>query len=208
MNRTDAWAEQGRDLRSQAFIIMSLFWLKPDEQAYAEVYAPTTLAELDRLSRAAYGIEGGWSDLIGCIPSFDEAVRFHDSALNTSFGVRAAGCVESLYKPWTEDPSCTLQGAREKNRLMGDSAYYMKDLLKRLQIEAPEGMMPDHLSVELGVYAVLVKSAPQEDVRDFAARHLDWLGDFGKRLEGVTDERFYVNVLSLTNRIIQAELTL
>lgn len=125
--------------------------------------------------------------------------------------------IESLYKAWTEDPSCTLMIAREKSHLMGDSALHMKELLARYEISITPHMMPDHLCVELSLYELLIQHAPRKNQAEFLADHLNWIDQLetacGERIRTTnpthsTEQRLYLEIVVLCRLYTQAEAQL
>ena len=54
-------------------------------------------------------------------------------------GEERISLVESFYKPWTQDPHCSLPFAKEKGFLMGDSAIHLSTLFQHcgLEVEDP-----------------------------------------------------------------------
>lgn len=197
--------EERLEERSELFSTLSLYWLIPDEELWNDLGNKEFVEQLITQASDVYQEEFNGEALLSSIPSFKEAKRFTEHSINISFGSHAAGCIESLYKPWTADPDCNLQMAREKNYVMGDSAYYMKEVLEKLEIEIPENIMPDHLAVELDLFSILIASAPREDVKDFASNHLDWLGDFQEKLAKVSDQTFYLELLTFIEQLVAAE---
>lgn len=125
--------------------------------------------------------------------------------------------IESLYKSWTEDPSCTLLIAREKSHLMGDSALHMKELLERYEISITPHIMPDHLCVEFSLYELLIQHAPRKNQAEFLADHLNWLDQLETACEErirtaspthTTEQQLYFEIVVLCRLYTQAEAQL
>lgn len=101
--------------------------------------------------------------------------------------------VESLYKPWREAERIPM--AQRKGFYLGSSALHVTDLCNRLAIEIPPAYTakPDHVLLLVELLEFLRAHAPEEDARDFAARHFDWLAAyraaFEARRETERDER-------------------
>jgi len=87
--------------------------------------------------------------------------------------------IESIYKPWTTDPSCELSIASEKGYLGGDASAHLADIYKALDLAIPPeySHAPDHLGLELSLMALLVENGSREQQSLFLSQHLDWLPD-------------------------------
>ena len=90
--------------------------------------------------------------------------------------------VESVYKRWSNDPSCTLPIAVEKGYFMGDPAM---DMINRYQadglvIRDAYASMPDHIALELEYMAFLLRSKDDEEAGKFLSGHLDWIGELAR----------------------------
>lgn len=59
--------------------------------------------------------------------------------------------IESVYKPWTSDPTAELALARSRGWLGGDPAAHLRDLYQAVGITTPRALAhaPDHLALEL-----------------------------------------------------------
>jgi TorA maturation chaperone TorD len=101
--------------------------------------------------------------------------------------------VESTYKPWTRDKTCTLSMAGEKGLLMGDSALHLLAICRALCLEVPEEFRgtPDHLVLELELLSWLYRTGTESQVRRFVADHLDWIPDLQRNLEEAGAHPFY-----------------
>ena len=85
--------------------------------------------------------------------------------------------VESYYKPWTQDVTCSLPFASEKGYLMGDSALHLSAVFQEAGLEVEEEFRgcPDHLVIELEFLAHLYRGATEIETRTFVRDHLDWI---------------------------------
>lgn len=198
------------ELASKRFDVLShlsLFWIKPDETLWNEITNADQITTLTNAIQEAFKVGIGATYFRTRIPSYHDALTFYNTVLNMSFGQKAAPPIESLYKPWTSDPTCKLGIAREKGYTMGDSAYHMKDLLSQLEIEIPKeyGQMPDHLSVLLNVAAILGKHAPEDNYLDFLRDHLNWLSDYREKLSELAPASFHLLLVMILEEIVLYE---
>ena len=116
--------------------------------------------------------------------------------------------VESIHKPWTNDPECRLSMAREKGHVMGDPALHMTALYRSMGMEVPEAFsgLPDHIVLELEFLAFLFERSLTEDaVKTFLNDHFDWVPDMVKRGKTYQPSSFYVSVLEAMERFIESE---
>lgn len=100
----------------------------------------------------------------------------------------AALPVESLYRPWSQAPRNNY-GA-QRGMYLGDAAQHMQALYDALGIEVPEAFaaMPDHLTLELDLLALLLESGNEKAARELVADHFGWLGDYDKALAARSEE--------------------
>ena len=117
--------------------------------------------------------------------------------------------VESIHKPWTNDPECRLSMAQEeRGHVMGDPALHMTALYRSMGMEVPEAFsgLPDHIVLELEFLAFLFQRCPSEDaVKTFLNDHFDWVPDMVKRGKTYQPSSFYVSVLEAMERFIESE---
>lgn len=142
-------------------------------------FVQTISEELNREHRACI------SDALINPPSYMEKQQFASHCFTGGLPDSAMP-VESLY--------CPLPPGAQVNTYMREPALYMKDLLKSLSLELPDVFRacPDHLSLELEVASLLLKSGQQDEARDFIAVRFTWLSDYLKKLESISvDTTFY-----------------
>lgn len=108
--------------------------------------------------------------------------------------------IESVYKPWTSDPTAELALARSRGWLGGDPAAHLRDLYQAVGITTPRALAhaPDHLALELEFMAVLVEHGTVAQQRLFLQQHLDWLPDLVAAAEALAVPAFYRDLLNLT----------
>lgn len=85
--------------------------------------------------------------------------------------------VESLYATWTQCPSVQTPFSAQKGLYLGDSALYMKELIERMGMSVPAefAACPDHLSLELDLVAVMLRSGMLDQARQFLMERFEWL---------------------------------
>jgi TorA maturation chaperone TorD len=115
--------------------------------------------------------------------------------------------VESVHKPWTNDPECRLSIAREKGYVMGDSALHMIDLYRSFGLEVSEGFpgLPDHIVLELEFLGFLIEKSSEESVRRFLVDHLDWVPEMVKRGREHQPSSFYRSVFEAIEAFVALE---
>lgn len=116
-----------------------------------------------------------------------------------------AAPIESIYKPWTIDPSNSIMGGR-KGLIMGDPAHHILYLLDELQLELPPeySTTPDHLAILLELAAYFVENGSQETLDQFITDHFDWLDDFKAELAKVDQSQFFLQVVETIASVIHA----
>ncbi|MFH0823079.1 MAG: molecular chaperone TorD family protein [Pseudomonadota bacterium] len=134
----------------------------------------------------------------GIIP---EPARFADTWNEEKDGfigpASALRLEESIYKPWTLDPSHPLSG--QKGHAWGDPAVHMTEVLGGfgLSVDPADRGAPDHLAVILEFLAFLITNRPAAEVSSFVRDHLDWLGD----LRNSAQQRGVGNMIPLLTMI-------
>ena len=108
--------------------------------------------------------------------------------------------VESLYQPWTAVAGSSPFSRNAGGLYWGDSALYMRDLIERLGLQVPPefSACPDHVSLELDLAAVLLRSGMKEEARLFLSERLAWLTAYRLRLLALEDDaRFYIGLVDV-----------
>ena len=115
--------------------------------------------------------------------------------------------VESVYKPWSQDPSCGLSFAKETGLLMGDSAVHLSCVYQGCGLEVAEPLkgMPDHLIVELEFLSCLYRWAEDKDIGTFIKYHLDWIPLLIERGQAAHPHPFYGSLLEFLGLFVEAE---
>jgi TorA maturation chaperone TorD len=180
--------EKGRFCAALAFLFS-----RPDE-SLGEFMQPVAPAD-EEADVALAETNGPVSDLFSGIDSdglLGDLRREYDRLFGDLRGERIS-LVESTYKAWTRDETCTLSIAGEKGLLMGDSALHLLEICRTLDLEVPEEFCgtPDHLVLELELLSWLYRTGTESQVRKFVADHLDWIPDLRRRLEEAGAHFFY-----------------
>lgn len=194
-----------RAARAQVYTLLALPLGLPDQQNFEAVASGQWAAELvEALRRADPELLPLSSDLAGSRPVC-QVERIYDEALVVpGHPVRP---IESLYKPWTSDPTAQTPMAREKGWLGGDSAAHLRDLFNALQIPLPEAFAhaPDHLALELELMALLVEQGEPEQQTRFRTQHLDWLDDLAAKVQDGATPAFYRELISLAAQFVRRD---
>lgn len=132
-------------------------------------------------------------------PTFAEKQRFAARHFVGGLPLSAVP-VESLYTRWSANESCQAPFSHKTGLYRGDSAQYMEDLIGRLGLSLPEryAAYPDHLSIELDLVAVLLRSGMREEARWYLAERFEWLTAYRMRLLRIGEEAsFYVGLVDV-----------
>jgi TorA maturation chaperone TorD len=115
--------------------------------------------------------------------------------------------VESLYRPWTLDPQCTLSFASDKGLVMGDAALHLLALYAQCGLEVSEEFRgrPDHLILELEFLAYLYRWATDAEIKRFIADHLDWTSVLGEELKGFASVPFFASAFAVLDLFLKQE---
>jgi TorA maturation chaperone TorD len=115
--------------------------------------------------------------------------------------------VESFYKPWTQDPHCSLPFAKEKGFLMGDSAVHLSTLFQLcgIQVSGAFKGMPDHIVIELEFLSYLYQEAGDREIKSFLEDHLDWIPSLRERIENGHAHPFYISLIKVLDLFVDLE---
>jgi putative dimethyl sulfoxide reductase chaperone len=183
---------------------------------FAELYKPPTLEFWKEIkeNKLFEKLERTTANLYGIVPLslenyMPENLESFCSMYMSTIASSEKGTtipVESLYKPWTQDESCTLPFAHSRGYLQGDSAMHIQFILGEFQIEIPleyKGM-PDHVSILLELLAYFIEHAPNEYTAEFIKDHFDWLAEYETKLMEVSNHTFYSKVTRFLIEVIEA----
>jgi TorA maturation chaperone TorD len=122
-------------------------------------------------------------------------------------GKERISLVESFYKPWTQDPHCSLPFAKEKGFLMGDSAIHLSTIFQHcgLEVAGPFKGMPDHILIELEFLSYLYREAGDVEIERFIKDHLDWIPFLKESFEKARAHPFYISLIEILDLFINQE---
>jgi TorA maturation chaperone TorD len=134
-------------------------------------------------------------------------LREEHHRLFSDTGDERISLVESFYKPWTQDPHCSLPFAKEKGFLMGDSAIHLSTLFQHcgLEVEGPFKGIPDHIIIELEFLSYLYQEAGDEEIKRFLKDHLDWIPFLKESFEKACAHPFYISLIEILDLFINQE---
>lgn len=137
------------------------------------VYGDADAFDEMRVARAA----GGWA----ADPLSPEAYAAAQRALFVAGTPLAALPVESLYRPWAQEPG---PFGKLEGLYLSDGALHIRHLLHTLGLACPGEFsgMPDHLAIELDLFGVLLETGDPDRAAQFARDHLGWLGRYADTL--------------------------
>ncbi len=117
------------------------------------------------------------------------------------------GLIESFYKPWTQDPHCSLLFASSKGLLLGDSALHLLAIYERCGLVIPEEFKwkPDHLVLELEFLSQLYRFKTDQEIKLFIEHHLDWIPSLKKEFEHFHAHPFYVSTIEILDLFLKRE---
>ncbi len=115
--------------------------------------------------------------------------------------------VESFYKPWTQDPHCSLPFASERGLLMGDSAVHLLEIYHRCGLEVSKEFKgcPDHIVMELEFLSYLYERATDIEVKTFIEDHLDWISFLKEKFGRVHAHPLYLSALEVLHLFLNRE---
>ncbi len=189
------------------FTIFADLYKPPALEFWNEIEQNHLLKDLVQMVNDLYGFEGS---IDGILPDdFEHFCTIHKKVIGSA-EEKAVLPIESLYKRWTQDETCTLPFAREKGYLQGDPAMHIMFILNELQMEIPSQYrgIPDHLSILLELAAYFIEHAPENFSREFMADHLDWLGEFEIQLKEKAAHPFYEGITGLLRKVIEVQQNL
>lgn len=143
----------------------------------------------------------------GAFQTFLEVLKNeYDTHFSCSIG-GGISLIESYYKPWTQDMTCSLPFASSKGYLVGDSAVHLSELYRHCHIEVPEEFKayPDHLVLELEFLSFLYQWATDGEIKKFIRDHLDWIPSLKEAFIRHHVHSFYLSVLEVLDLFLEKE---
>jgi len=115
--------------------------------------------------------------------------------------------VESCYKMWTKDRSCSLPFASETGLLMGDSAVHLLEIYQMCDLEVAEEFKgcPDHLALELEFLSYLYRWTTDGEIKRFIEDHLDWIPLLRERSRLFDPHPFYWSAIEILDLLLRRE---
>ncbi|NWF93925.1 MAG: molecular chaperone TorD family protein [Syntrophaceae bacterium] len=198
-----------REEKESVSRILSCLLSSPDEGMAEEIYRGTLYSFFRPQVQS-------WGGEIGILKGFRDGeapevlsknLKKEYDRLFSDFGSEKISLVESFYKPWTQDPDCSLSFAAEKGLIMGDSALHLSALYQKCGLEIGEGFqgMPDHLILELEFLGYLYRWASDREIKMFIKDHLDWIPLLKVELERASAHPFYRTVLEVLDLFLRTE---
>lgn len=198
------------------YAMASLYWSFPQESEVYEVYTPQALRDFleegyriitqlplqhktdDVAGQQVINLsqqESYITEVMGLLPTQEKLRSFFARYFLPAHARKGAPLIESVYRPWTEDPHNAMPFKHDEGYVMGDSSQYMSDVLSKLEVDVPSHVMPDDLCVELSVASLLCEYAPAVDVRDFLTQRFAWLPKLSKRLRQEAGDCLHARLL-------------
>jgi putative dimethyl sulfoxide reductase chaperone len=189
---------------ANVFIVLADLYKQPTLDIWDEIQQEDLLKKLEKSINELYSIDFSIEEVL---PGNYEDFRELYMVSIGSTQKKAVLPIESLYKQWTIDETCTLPFARDKGYILGDSALHINYLLETLKFEIPNELqgMPDHLSILLELLAYFIEHAPEHSTAEFMDDHFDWLDDFESQLSEVRVLPFYQKLTRGLSQILKVQ---
>lgn len=180
------------------FELFAYLYKYPNEEIWSNISSNHLLDDLKEYSQQFHGKSG-----LITFENQPESLKQMRNEYYESLGSKAIP-IESVYKKWTADPTCTLPFAHSKGYLMGDSALHVRFLLEQLKINIEDEYRscPDHLSILLELLALFIKHSDKRFVVQFLNDHFDWIDDFAQKLQPLPESNFYVQMTCLLQQML------
>lgn len=187
---------------------------RTDREEYDSLTAPSAWAAFVADLEAA-GAPHDATSALAAPPTFEAYSSYANTVLTPGIPGSVLP-VESLYKPWSEVPGNAI--GRATGFYLGDHARHVQALYESLGIEIPPSYaaMPDHLSLLLELWMLLIENGRGGDASTFARDHLDWLDAYAHALEEresleenetlASTIRFFVNLTDVLDAVIESQL--
>ncbi|GAM14964.1 molecular chaperone TorD family protein [Mesobacillus selenatarsenatis] len=189
---------------ANVFIVLADLYKQPTREIWDEIQQQDLLKKLEESVNELFSIDFSIEEVLP--ENYEEFAELYMTSIGST-QKEAALPIESLYKQWTLDETCTLPFARDKGYILGDSALHINYLLEKLKIEIPYELqgMPDHLAILLELLAYFIEHAPENSTAEFLDDHFDWLDEFESQLSEVTVHPFYQRLTRALMEILKAQ---
>jgi len=189
--------------------LMASLFCPPDQEMTKRIHEGSLHSFLQRY----VGSCGGDSGLLnGFLMEGDPGILLkvlgeEYSRLFSELSEEGVSLVESFYKPWTIDPTCTLPFASERGFLMGDSALHLSEIYRQCGLETADEWkgVPDHLVLELEFLSTLYRCATDLEVEQFIKDHLDWIPLLKEEIDRSDPHPFYGSALEVLDLFLGQE---
>ncbi len=190
-------------------LLLASFFCPPDHEMMKQIRGENFRAFLERSIRS---LHGDLSVLDGFLMKGDPEEFWNDldkkyRRLFSEISGEGISLVESSYKPWTLDLSCTLPFASERGLSMGDSALHLLEIFSQCGLEVADERRatPDHLVMELEFLSHLYRCATDLEVGQFIKDHLDWIPLLRERIEQSHSHPFYKSASRVLDLFLDGE---
>lgn len=189
--------------RAQIYLALARLLQPPQKEIWHDLRS----GQMDKMLQEALGEESIPVPFpIDKVPgTFDELL----AAYNTMFVHQATRVhpIESVYRKWSEDDTCTLSFASNRGYLMSNRAMHMLYLYREAGLEVPEQfkMAPDHLTLLLEFMAFLCMNTTPDQQNQFIDDHLDWLDLFLQDCEENGHMGFYANLIHFISGYVEKD---
>jgi putative dimethyl sulfoxide reductase chaperone len=189
---------------ADVFIVLADLYKQPTREIWHEIQQQDLLKKLEGSVNEFFSIDFSIEEVLP--ENYEEFAELYMTSIGST-QKEAALPIESLYKQWTLDETCTLPFARDKGYILGDSALHINYLLEKLKIEIPNELqgMPDHLAILLELLAYFIEHAPESSTAEFLDDHFDWLDEFESQLSKVSVHPFYQRLTRALIEMIKAQ---
>ncbi|OEH84399.1 hypothetical protein BHU72_09270 [Desulfuribacillus stibiiarsenatis] len=194
-----------KKMRSNAYSLLSELIKPPTKRFFQDLTHGALEVEMEILSKGiGYTFEKNSLSEQQFLNFDDYHAQYTKVFNNVASEQISCAPIESLYKPWTQDPTAGVSWAKEKGFLYGDPALHIESIYNALKLTIPTGYekKPDHLGLMLELAAILVDVTDEEYQLQFMKDHFDWLEEYIKVLESKSKHTFFINCIEIIQKFI------